>query len=198
MFYFIIKIIVYFLMLLSLYYFYNKDKMNVLEFLIIIFNLNIYIIFIYLDYNVFYGLLVTILIVLIKKIYDYVVSIYFDKNINSEKLLIKEGLVNFKELINCKYTYQKLINELRKKGVFSLDKVQYCFMKNNDLIVIKHNMINYPISIIVDGKVLENNLLIINKDNNWLNDEISNHNLIINNIDYAYYKKNKIYFITNV
>ena len=57
--------------------------------------------------------------------------------------------------------------------------------------------IGYPVSIIVDGKLITENLKLINKNKDWLMNQLLEKHLLIKDIDYAYFKKNKIYFINN-
>lgn len=190
MIYFYINLVMYSLLIVILYKYFNRVKITILDFLLLFFNINLYLILLFKDFNFIYGIISSILIILIKELS---LLLFKDKN-NKEIFLIKEGIINFHELVNNNYSYDKLINYLKRKRI-KLDEIEYCILKDNKLTIIKNSDIkNYPISIIIDGKVIENNLKLINKDINWLKLELNNNDL--NNIDYAYFKKDKLYFIT--
>lgn len=191
MIYFYINLVMYSLLIVILYKYFNRNKITILDFLLLFFNINLYLILLFKDFNFIYGLISSILIILIKELS---LLLFKDKN-NKEVILIKQGMINFHELVNNNYSYNKLINYLKKKKI-KLDEIEYCLLNNNKLTIIKNGDIkNYPVSIIIDGKVLENNLKLINKNIDWLKLELNNNDL--NNIDYAYFKKDKLYFITS-
>ena len=97
---------------------------------------------------------------------------------------------------DIKKSKEILINLYQSLKIRKLDEVNYCVKKNNNLIVIKNDYIkSYPVSIIVDGMLMEENLKLIRKNKKWLQDELLYRHLLIKNIDYAYYKNNNIYFI---
>ena len=188
MIYFFINITMYLLLLFIIIYYY-KDKMTINNFIMILFNMNVFVLFIYQNINFIYGIMVFIISIVISNFISL-----FNKT-NKEIILIKNGNINFHELIN-NYSYHKLINYLKIHHIH-LDEIEYGILKNNKLLIIKSNNTNYPVSIIVDGKLLDTNLKLINKKEKWLNDELIKRNLLIKNIDYAYYKNNNIYFVNN-
>ena len=188
MIYFFINVLMY-LIIIFFQIWYYRNKMNMISFMMILFNMNIYFVFIDRDINFLYGILVLISSVII----SYFFSL-FSKN-NQEVILIKDGNINFRELVNS-YSYYRLIRYLKIHHI-NLDEVSYCIKKNNNLVVIKNKDINFPISLIVDGKLISENLKLINKDKDWLNKELLSYNLLIKDIEYAYFRKNKIYFVNN-
>ena len=191
MIYFYVNLVMYSLLIVVLYKYFNRVKITILDFLLLFFNINLYLILLFKDFNFIYGIISSILIILIKELS---LLLFKEKKHEKQIFLIKEGIINFHELVNNNYSYDKLINYLKRKRI-KLDEIEYCILKDSKLTIIKNSDIkNYPISIIVDGKVIENNLKLINKDINWLKLELNNNDL--NNIDYAYFKKDKLYFIT--
>ena len=120
MIYFFINVIMYLIMLFLLIKYY-EHQMNTTSFIIILFNMNVYFLFIYQDINFLYGLMVLI--------FSFVLSTFFNlftKN-NQEVILIKDGNVNFHELLNH-YSYYKLVNYLKIRHIH-LDEVAYCIKK---------------------------------------------------------------------
>ena len=166
-----------------------SHSMNIVNFIIVLFNMNIYLFFIYRNINFFYGILIAILSVIIISILGMI------STSNEEVILIKDGNINFHELIKH-YSYHRLVNYLKLRHI-SLDEIAYCIKKRNNLVIIRNKDIGYPVSIIVDGKIMDENLKLINKNKDWLRDELLAKHLLIKNVDYAYFRKNKIYFINN-
>jgi len=189
-----INMLMYTFLIIMLYQYFNKTKITILDFLLLLITVNIYTIFIFYNLNFLYGFFFSIIVIIIKKLYFLIIN---NKKIEKESILIKEGLINFHTLVENNYSYNKLIKFLKKRKI-NLDEIEYCFLKNDDLLIIKNDKIkNYPISIIVDGQILSNNLKTIKKDYDWLELELKINKLTIDKVDYAYYKKNKLYFITN-
>ena len=198
MFYFYIKVLLSILIILYTYYLFSKKEISILEiiFLLLIYNSCIYLI------NNNQSLISIIFISLLIIISYYLYTFLYNKSISNkvieDKILINRGLINFNELIKEKISYNNLIYELKKKGINNPNLVDYCIKKNNELIIFRKNTIkNYPISIIIDGFILDDNLVSINKTIEWLNKKIDDNNLILKDINYAYYKNSNIYFITN-
>ena len=188
MIYFFINVLMYLVIIVLLIKYYQY-RMNIHNFMLILFDINIFSIMIYQNISFIYG----ILVVIVSFIVSYFANLF---NIdNKEIVLIKNGNINFHELVN-NYSYNRLVNYLKLHHI-RLDEIAYCIKKNNNLIVIKNKDFNYPVSIIIDGKLIVENLSLINKDKEWLKKELLDKNLLIKNIDYAYFKKNKIYFINN-
>ncbi len=186
MLYFFVNIIMYFFSSI-LFNYYFKDKMNYLSLFLIIFEINMSFIFIYKDINVIYFFLFNCFFVLIYKIFS-------SSKMSEEIILIKDGNINFHELVS-KYSYYKLINYLRIRHI-KLEEREYCIKKGDRLIIIKNkNNYSFPISIILNGQLQEENLFMIKKNKKWLQEELLKRNLFIKKIDYAYYRRNKIYFI---
>lgn len=188
MIYFFINIIMY-LVIISFLLVYFKNKMTINSLIVILFNMNVFFLFIYKNINFIYGL-----IVLLFSLVFYYFSNTFTKEYQ-EIILIKDGNINFHELIN-NYSYYKLVNYLKIHHL-KLDEIAYCIKKGNRLTVIKNQDISYPVTIILNGKIITSNLKLIKKEEKWLKEELLNHNLLVKNVDYAYYKNNNIYFINN-
>lgn len=131
MIYFFINIIMYLVMILLLVK-YFQNKMTITSFIIILFNMNVYLFFIYQNINYLYGLLVLI----VSLILYYFINML--SNDNKEIILIKNGKINFHELIE-NYSYYKLINYLKYRHI-KLDEVDYCIKKGSQLAIIKNNL----------------------------------------------------------
>lgn len=197
MFYFFLNILAYFILFLIIYYCISQKHITILDFLMMFFLLNIYFVFILNEINFIVGLLMTLMVVLIKCLYQYLYTLNEIKS-SENNVLINRGHLNFKGLIDNKYSYQKLITNLKRKGIKKIEDIDYCALYNNELIVFRSDIKHYPVSLIIDGKVLNDNLLSIKKDREWLQTSLDNHNLVLDEVSYAFYKNDKLYFLTNM
>lgn len=193
MFYFILKFLFYLILILSTLYIFKLKEITILEIIILIIILNIDLYSLYTNLNIIYTFLLYILVIISYYLYLFLEN----KTIKENNILINRGIINFNNLIKENMTYNNLLFSLKKKGINNPGMVDYCIKKGNNLIVIPKNTIGeYPISIIVDGKVIKDNLFSINKTREWLDKKIKDNNLSLININYAYYKNKNIYFIT--
>lgn len=190
MIYLFFNIIMYFFINMVIVWLF-KEKINVFTFIIIIFHLNLSFYFIYNDINFIYFLLFSIFSILI-----YQIFFYYKNKSNNEIILIKDGNIIFNNLLKY-YSYNKLLTNLKLRNI-KLDEISFGILKDNHLVIIKDQIIkNYPVSIIINGNILEENLKLLRKNTYWLKDELAKKEINISNVHYAYYMKNKIYFINN-
>ena len=117
-------------------------------------------------------------------------------------LLIKNGKLNFKELLKNRYTLNDLLLELRQSGIKSISDVEYAVLESNGkLSVFKYNFFktisDYPMPLIIEGDIQMDTLKAISKSKEWLVEKIHNKGILINDVFYSFYKNNKIYIINN-
>ena len=115
-------------------------------------------------------------------------------------LIICNGKVNYKEMINQRYTLDDLLLSLRQKSIKNIDDVEYAFLEpNGKLSIFKYNFLkiksNFPMPLILDGEIQNKSLKFINKNSSWLKEELSKNNVDLSNVFYAFYKGKKIYII---
>ena len=91
------------------------------------------------------------------------------------------------------YDYHKLYRYLKIHHI-ALDEVEYCLLSNRRLMVIRRKE-HYPISLIIDGVLQEENLKGLHKDRKWLEEELLKEKLEFSKVNYAFFMQNKIYFI---
>ena len=182
-----INIMMYLINIIVLVNYFEKKKIF-LSLIIILFNLQLSLFLIYLNFNFIYGTLSSIISIILFKFLEVI------KKDSNEVILIKDGNVNFHNIVNY-YSYFKLMNYLKRRHI-KLDEIEYCLKKNNHLIIIKNKDIQgFPVSLIIDGNIKEYNLRLINKDKKWLQEELLKKHLLIKNVNYAYYRNNQIYYI---
>lgn len=115
-------------------------------------------------------------------------------------LIIKNGLLNYKEMLKQRYSLDDLLLALRQNSIKTIEDVEYAVLEpNGKLSIFKYDLIkqkgSYPLPIIIDGILDKESLDNINKDYHWLNHAMITNNLKISDIFYAFYKNDKIYFI---
>ncbi|MDD4387506.1 MAG: DUF421 domain-containing protein [Clostridia bacterium] len=82
-------------------------------------------------------------------------------------VIIENGKILEEELEKHQYTIADLMTQLRQKDIFMVQDVKYAIIETNgDINVIKmdENMDKFPLNIIEDGKISDNNLEILGYD----------------------------------
>lgn len=110
-------------------------------------------------------------------------------------VIIKDGKVRFSAMSKLRYTLDDLVLELRSKGIKSIEEVDYAILETTGDLSIFQNTKDYPLPIILDGKMEEHSLKEIHKDKEWLLQLLENKNKKLENVFYAFYTKNKTFFI---
>ncbi len=112
-------------------------------------------------------------------------------------LIVQDGKLNVKEMIKQRYSLDDLLLSLRENQISGLNEVDYAILETNGRLSIfkKDKKGIYPLPVIIDGIVDNDALLNINKTNGWLNKVLSDNNLGIKDILYAFYKQNKLYIV---
>ena len=115
-------------------------------------------------------------------------------------IIIKNGILNYSELVKSRYSLDDLLMQLRQQSIKSIDEIEYAILEHNGkLSIFKYNYFktksNYPLPLIIDGKIQLNALKDINKSSSWLIKEISKKDLSIKDVFYAFFKNKHIYII---
>ena len=115
--------------------------------------------------------------------------------------IIKNGKINYKEMIKQKYNLDDLLTQLREKGCRSIEEVEYAILENNGtLSIFKYNTSNkvkspLPMPIILDGKIQEETLDEIGEDNRFIDNILRKRKLRLEDIFYAFYKDKNVFII---
>lgn len=117
------------------------------------------------------------------------------KNLSSKRLttgepliLIKNGTVNDINLKKARYNIEDLLMQLRKKDVFNLSEVEFALLEiDGELSVLKKAPYNtvtpkdlnistpykgLTLNLIVNGRIIESNLVLAEKDRAWLKEQL--------------------------
>lgn len=118
-----------------------------------------------------------------------------------ESVIISNGKLNFSEMKKQKYNLNDLLLQLRDKGIRTIEEVDYAILETNGKLSVfqkqDDNNNVFPLPLVLDGVIEENNLKFINKTRKWLNNELSKKKINLDNIFYAFYRDDEIYVIEN-
>lgn len=136
-------------------------------------------------------------------------SFLLRKIINSKPIIVVEnGRIIDKNLKKIRTTVNELMMKLREKDVFNLDDVEYGIIERDGKLSVLVKADKKPITpydinmevkscgllkdIIIDGKLIEENLKLVGVDNSWLEEHLKRNNVRnISEIFYAGIDKNK-------
>lgn len=113
-------------------------------------------------------------------------------------MIICDGKINYRELINQRYNLDDLLLNLRQNKVKSIEEVEYAFLENNGRLSIftyTNNNKVFPLPIILDGKIQDRYLNKTPFSEKQLYNMIDNNNLVLENIFYGFYQDKKIFII---
>lgn len=112
-------------------------------------------------------------------------------------IIINRGKVNFPEMLKQRYNLDDLLTQLREKSIKSIEEVDYAILETSGKLSVftKGHDNNYPLPLIIDGKLDEETLMQIGKDNKWLKNELKKNNVEIEDIFYAFYRNKNLFLI---
>lgn len=114
--------------------------------------------------------------------------------------IIKNGKVNYNEMIRQKYSIDDLLEQLREKEIRNIEEVEYAILENNGkLSVFTYGKLGtkspIPMPVIVDGEVQIDVLNEIGKDKKYLDSLLKKKNVLVSDVFYAFIKNNSVYII---
>lgn len=113
-------------------------------------------------------------------------------------VVINNGKLQIKEMLKQRYNLDDLLTQLREENFKSISEVDYAILETSGKLSVfkKENSkkVTFPLPLIVEGKIEYDNLKLLNKDTNWL---LNNLKTDISNVFYGFYKENNIYIIKN-
>ena len=113
-------------------------------------------------------------------------------------IMIKKGKLNIKEMIKQRYNLDDLLTQLRENNVSSIKDVDYAILETSGRLSVfrksKETKKNFPLPLIIEGKIEYDNLEVLDKDIKWL---LNNLNTNLENVFYGFYKDEHIYIIKN-
>ena len=116
-----------------------------------------------------------------------------------QSVIISKGKLNFNEMIKQRYNLDDLLLQLREKQIRTIEEVDYAILENNGKLSIfvkddKDKKV-FPLPLILDSIIQEDNLKYINKNKKWVINILNNKKIHLNDVFYAFYKNDEIYII---
>ena len=111
--------------------------------------------------------------------------------------LIKDGKMITENFAQATLSIPDFYTKLRTKGIFQISDIEDAFMESNgQLIVIQKNDDRFSNLLISEGKIIEDNLEHIGKNDEWLKEELAKYNVLdINDIFLVEYSNDDKLFI---
>jgi uncharacterized membrane protein YcaP (DUF421 family) len=119
----------------------------------------------------------------------------------SPTVLIEDGKILEKNMKKVRYSLDSLVQALREKEIFNLEVVEYAVLEDNGMVsVLKKQEYQYvtrkdleltsvsqsfPIELIMDGIIIEDNLVNNNLTKEWLETELRNKGKRISDVFYG-------------
>lgn len=112
-------------------------------------------------------------------------------------VIVNRGKVNFKEMLKQRYNLDDLLVQLRNQSIKSIEEIDYAILETNGKLSVfkKDNNNKYPLPIIINGIIDEDTLIQINKSKKWIDKELSEKNIKLENIFYSFFQNNSLYII---
>ena len=131
------------------------------------------------------------------------------------RILIKNGKIDEKALVKENFTINELQERLRVNNIYSLSDVEYAILETSGQISVipksekrtttpedfgmQPEKVKIPYDLIIDGKIMGDNLQKLNKDKAWLIQELNKYQLtpeeclvvVLNGNGSLYYQKKK-------
>jgi uncharacterized membrane protein YcaP (DUF421 family) len=108
-------------------------------------------------------------------------------------IIIKDGRIDIKQLKYDRFNVNDLFEELRLQGYYDIENIQYAILETSGQLSvipktelepatkldlnIKTTQDKIPVTLILDGKVNQHNLKIIEKNNSWLQNQLKENNI---------------------
>lgn len=118
----------------------------------------------------------------------------------SPSVIIKNGKVNYKEMVNQKYSLEDLLSQIREKGYRSIEDIEYAILENNGTLSIFEyagKKSPFPMPIILDGEIQSDTLKHLKKNDDWVLSILQRRNINLSDVFYAFYKDRSIFVIKN-
>lgn len=88
-------------------------------------------------------------------------------------IIIRDGLIVEAEMRKHRYNLDDLFQQLREQGITSVQSISYAFLEQSGkLSVFEKENSPFILPLIIDGHVDEKHLVLIGKDQKWVDDEL--------------------------
>ena len=112
--------------------------------------------------------------------------------------IIKNGRINYSEMVKQKYNLDDLLTQLREKGYRNIENVEYAILENNGSLSVfgyDSNKSPLPMPIILDGKIQEDVIIQMGKKKQFIDKLLNSTGINLEDIFYAFYKDKSVFII---
>ena len=102
-------------------------------------------------------------------------------------------------MVKQRYNIDDLLTQLREQHIKSIEEVDYAILETSGKLSVfkkKDNRFgDYPLPLILDGKIQEDTLKQIQKTEKWLQKTLTEEKVNIEDIFYAFYQEKNVFII---
>jgi len=155
------------------------------------------------DESILYSLIPIVILVILQCILAYFslkkpkFRIFLDGN---PSVIIKNGKINYNEMLKQRYNLDDLLVQLREKGYRSIEEIEYAILESNGTLSVfpySDGKSPLPLPIILDGDIQEDTIKHLKKDKKWVYDFLDKKNINLEDVFFAFYKDKNIFIIKN-
>ena len=155
------------------------------------------------DKSILYSLIPIVLLVLLQCILAFIslkkpkFRLMLEGN---PSLIIKNGKINYNEMLKQRYNLDDLLVQLRDKGYRSIEEVEYAVLESSGtLSVFPYDTCKspLPLPIILDGDIQDDTIKHLKKNRKWVYDFLDKKDIKLEDVFFAFYKDKNIFIIKN-
>lgn len=155
------------------------------------------------DKSILFSLIPIVILVLLQCILSYFslkkpkFRIFLDGN---PSVIIKNGKINYNEMLKQRYNLDDLLVQLREKGYRSIEEIEYAILESNGTLSVfpyENGKSPLPLPIILDGDIQEDTVKHLKKDKKWVYTFLERKNIKLEDVFFAFYKDKNIFIIKN-
>ncbi len=155
------------------------------------------------DKSILYSLIPIVILVLLQCILAYIslkkpkFRIFLDGN---PSVIIKNGKINYNEMLKQRYNLDDLLVQLRDKGYRSIEEVEYAILESSGTLSVfpyETGKSPLPLPIILDGDIQDDTIKHLKKDRKWVYDFLDKKDIKLQDVFFAFYKDKSIFIIKN-
>ncbi|MGM9881943.1 MAG: DUF421 domain-containing protein [Bacilli bacterium] len=153
--------------------------------------------------SMLYSLIPIVILVLLQCILSYFslkkpkFRIFLDGN---PSLIIKNGKINYNEMLKQRYNLDDLLVQIREKGYRSIEEIEYAILESNGTLSVfpfDNGKSPLPLPIILDGDIQEDTIKHLKKDKKWIYNILDKKNIKLEDVFFAFYKDKNVFIIKN-
>ena len=145
------------------------------------------------DKSILYSLIPIVILVLLQCILAYI-------SLKKPKFIIKNGKINYNEMLKQRYNLDDLLVQLRDKGYRSIEEIEYAILESSGTLSVfpyENGKSPLPLPIILDGDIQEDTIKHLKKDKKWVYNFLDKKNIRLQDVFFAFYKDKSIFIIKN-